>query len=72
MINVCVNMGGSRFSRGWGGAEGRHSQREEGMPTFYSAKISSKLHDKNEDNYTERVRGARPKFYYVDPLPINA
>ena len=34
-----------------------------GAPTYYSAKFTWKLHEK-EENWTG---GAHPKFYYVDP-----
>ena len=36
-----------------------------GAPTYYSAKISRRLHV-NKENWTEVV-GSRPQFYYVDP-----
>ena len=35
-------------------------------PTYYSAKLFLKLHE-NKGNWNESG-GARPKFYYVDPL----
>ena len=37
-----------------------------GAPTYDFAKIPQKLHE-IERIWTPRGRGARPKFYYVDP-----
>ena len=37
-----------------------------GVSTYYLAKFSRKLHE-NEENWTEKEEGARPKFYNVDP-----
>ena len=57
----CVISGGSRiFPR-------RGRQLPRGVPTYDFAKISQKLHEIERIWTPKGGRGARPKFYYVDP-----
>ena len=40
--------------------------KREGEQTYYLAKFHLKLHE-TEQNWTNWTKGARQKFYYVDP-----
>ena len=60
-VSVRYTSGGSRIFQGVPTPKG-----EGGVPTYYSAKFSSQLHE-NDENWAEREGVVRPKFVYVDP-----